>query len=297
MPSIRAYLTALFVIPLALATGVVAFVAQRIARNAVEQYAVSILQSDAQGKREAILAMLDRQHTAGAHYLETAEANCGISGMWNPVCAREALEVFTAQERAKCAVLQTTRVTMAAHRCQMSPTASDSDDVSFTPTGSSYVVTARNSAFASVLFAEYSSEDLYRILAGGEFGVTNSGLFLRRPGKLLAAPTSPHFVTPLDCSSTHAQDRNGRPSMVRSVAMPELGGCVISHIPERQALASSLEMRRTSWLMVTDFILAALLLAYGAATLMSRPLARLTDRAMLLQEGDFDASVPIAGPS
>src|SRR5713101_6682148 len=102
MLSIRAHLTVLFVVPLAIATGLVAFVSHRIARNAVEEYAVSILQSDAQGKRDSIMAMLERQRIAGANYLENAEANCGISGLLNSICAREALEEFAAHEHARC---------------------------------------------------------------------------------------------------------------------------------------------------------------------------------------------------
>src|SRR5437588_9579561 len=163
MLSVRAQLTALFVVPLVIATGMVAFVAQRISRNAVEQYASSILQSDAQGKRDSIMALVRRQRTAAANLLEMAEANCSISGKLNLVCTREALEQFAAREHTNCAVMATRRVTITAHHCELQPGEPTDGDVPFVLNLSSYRITQSNRDLGVEILADFPLADLYRI--------------------------------------------------------------------------------------------------------------------------------------
>ena len=295
MFSIRAQLTALFVVPLVLATGLVAFVAQRIARNAVEQYAVSILQNDADAKRDAITALLRRENASSASFLETTEANCAISGRSNLVCAREALEQFAVRQQATCVVMQTRAMTLAAHRCH--PEESDAEGP-FVLGQTTYRITQSNADLGVKILDEFAIDDLRHIIAGGDYGVGSSALLLNRTGQVLAAaPVGVPIWEGVTCSSTSAQDSLGRRLIVRSTAVPMLGGCVVSEVPEQQALEPSTLLRRASWLMIAGFVIAALLLSYGAATLITVPLARLTRRASLFRQGDLDTAIPISGPT
>lgn len=297
MLSVRAQLTALFVVPLVIATGLVALVAQRISRNAVEQYASSILQADAQGKRDSIMALVRRQRTAAANLLENAEANCSISGKLNLVCAREALEQFAAREHTICAVLSTRRVAMTARHCQIQPPQAEKDDLPFVLNLSSYRITQANHDLGVAIIAEYSLNEMYRILAGGDFPASTSALLLTATGQMLAPPYKRQVTAAMSCSTTHAEDGEGHKFMVRSVGLPLLGACVVSEMPERQALAPSALLRRASWLMIAAFAGAALLISYAAATLITVPLARLTRRATLLRYGDLETPIPVSGPA
>jgi signal transduction histidine kinase len=297
MLSVRAQLTALFVVPLVIATGMVAFVAQRISRNAVEQYASSILQSDAQGKRDSIMALVRRQRTAAANLLEIAEANCSISGKLNLVCTREALEQFAAREHTNCAVLSSGHVAITARHCQVQPLQADEDELPFVLGLSSYRITQANHDFGVSIVADYSLNEVYRILAGGDFAASTSALVLTTTGQMVAPPSKRQISAAMSCSTTHAEDGEGHKFMVRSVGLPLLGACVLSEMPEQQALAPSAMLRRASWLMIAAFIGAALLLSYGAATLITVPLARLTRRATLLRYGDLETPIPMSGPT
>lgn len=297
MLSIRAQLTALFVVPLAIATGLVAFVAHRISRSAVEQYAVSILQNDADAKRDAIMDLLRRQRASSASFLETAEANCAISGRLNSVCAREALEQFAARQQATCSVMQMRRVTISAHRCQLESPAGSNTDASFVLGRSTYRIAQDNGDVGVKIFAEFPISDLQRIIAGGEYGVGSSALLLNGTHQLLAASSGAPIWRGITCLSTATQDSSGRRFIVRSTPVPALEGCVISEVPERQALAPSRLLRRASWVLIAAFVIAGLLLSYATATLISVPLARLTRRAMLFRQGDLDTAIPISGPA
>ncbi|HZU23793.1 MAG TPA: histidine kinase dimerization/phospho-acceptor domain-containing protein, partial [Terriglobales bacterium] len=296
MLSIRAQLTILFVIPLVIATGLVAFVGQRISRNAVEQYASSILMTDAESKRDSIMALVRRQRTAAANLLENAEANCSISGKLNLVCAREALEQFAAREHADCAVLSTPRASITSRHCQWRPRPPAGNDVEFMLNLSSYRITQSNRDLGTDVLAEFPLAELYRILAGGEFGSSTSALLLTN-GQMLAPPLKRQVSAAMSCSATHAVDGEGHKFMVRSLGLPLLGACVVSAMPERQALAPTAMLRRASWLLIAAFVVAALLLCYGAATLIAVPLARLTRRATLLRYGDLETPIPVSGPA
>ena len=315
--SLRTELILLLCALVLLSTASLGSIAYSSSRSIIEGAAVREVGTTANARRQVLLTVLTEQKARAAALLKTANLGCAPEETW---CLRKVLRDFVATGGATGArlVYQGRRpvVAGAAGSALASVAIPPENQVArfdFDDQGQPYYVMVARMASedgVSVITLRGDMQALDRIF-GDSYG-------LGRSGETFLTDAEGRFLTPPHHESgDHIPgDRTGitRPPGLdgevldrdyRGVAvvhgfrcLPEIDNvCVVAQIDQAEAFAQTNALRRK--VVIVSAVLAVLAIACSLlfAQLVSRPMNQLSNRARLLQAGDYDSAVPVGGPS
>ena len=270
----------------------------------------------ANARKQALLTVLTEQKARAAALLKTAALGCAPEEAW---CLRKVLKDFVATGGATAARLAykgRTPIVVGAEGSALAygdmPVGDQVARFNFDDQQRpNYVMVAQDDR-GTVVTLRGDMQAVNRIF-GDRYGLGQSGeTFLTdATGRFLTPPRynlkSGGYV-PSEraiqlCSAGSdgellEQDYRGVAGIQGFRHITEIGGaCVIAQIDQAEAFAPTNALRRR--VVGISALLAMLAIACSLlfAQLVSRPMNQLSDRARLLQAGDYDSVVPVGGPS
>ena len=317
--SLRTELILLLCALVLLATASLGSIAYRSSRAIIEGGAVREVGTTANARKQVLLTVLNEQKARAEALLKTASLGCAPEETW---CLRKVLNGFVATGGATAArlVYQGRRpvlvglgtstlasVTVPA-RDQLARFDFDDKRQPY------YVMVARAVTVdgESVITLRGDMQAVNRI-----FG-DRSGL--GRSGETFLTDAAGRFLTPLRYDEKSGVRVPGEPAIkpgstgpdgevldqdYRSVSvvrgfrcLPEIdNACVVAQIDQAEAFFQTNVLRRKVEIVSAVLAVLAIGCSLLLAQLVSRPMNQLSDRARLLQAGDYDSAVPIRGPS
>jgi PAS domain S-box-containing protein len=300
-----------------LATASLGSIAYTSSRAIIEGAAVREVGTTANARRQVLLTVLTEQKARAAALLKTANLGCAPEETW---CLRKVLRDFVATGGATGArlVYQGRRpvVVGAAASALASVAIPPENQVArfdFDDQGQPYYVMVARMASedgVSVITLRGDMEALNRIF-GDSYGLGRSGeTFLTdAAGRFLTPPhheSGDHIprgwtgITRPPGLDGEVLDRDYRGvAVVHGFrCLPEIdNACVVAQIDQAEAFAQTNALRRK--VVIVSAVLAVLAIACSLlfAQLVSRPMNQLSNRARLLQAGDYDSAVPVGGPA
>ena len=300
------------------ATASLGSIAYRTSRNLIEQAAVREVGVTATVRKQVLIRVLTQQRVRADALLKTADLGCSPDETW---CLRKLLEDFVATEGATAA-----RLAYRGQRAAIVGKNASSLAKAALPDASQIARFGFDSAGQRDYILQVTSQDGKAVLTiRGDMQVANQ-IFLDRYGPGLSGETfltdeRGFFLTPPKHPSQTGETRplGGEPMQMclsgmdgevlaedyRGVAaihgfrhIPEIGGgCIMTLIDQAEAFAPTKGIERE--VAGVSGVLAMLAIAYSLmlAQLVSRPMKRLTGRALSLQKGYFDSPVPVEGPA
>ena len=316
--SLRTQLIALLVILVLLATASAGAIAYRVSQSIIEGAAVREVGIAANARRQAIIGVLAQQRSRAVALLKTVDVGCEADETW---CLRKLLVDFIATEGASAARLvyqgsTPVNVGKGAAALAASPPAGNGQIARFGFDGNGqpyYLIQVRSDDGTALLTIRGDTKVANQIFLD-RYGLGQSGetFLLDEHGAFLTPPkySSANGTTgPLDGKAVEMclagmdgesldQGYRGVPVIRGYRHVPEIGGgCIMALIDQAEAFAPSRSLARQ--VAGVSSLLAALAIACSLlfAQLFSRPLKRLTGRALSLQRGDFESPVPVEGPA
>jgi len=300
------------------ATASLGSIAYRTSRILIQQAAVRDVGVTATVRKQVLIRELTQQRVRADALLKTADLGCSPDETW---CLRKLLVDFVATEGATAARLayRGVRPAMVGKGASSLATAAplDASQIArfeFDQKGQPYYILQTTSQDGKAVltirgdmqFANQIFLDRYGLGFSGETFLTdNRGFFLtppKHPGQ--AGESRPVGSQPLrTClggmdGEVLAESYSGAAVIHGYRFVPEIGGgCIVALIDQAEAFAPTQRIARE--VAGVSGILAMLAIAYSLilAQLVSRPMKRLTGRALSLQKGDFDSPVPVEGPA
>jgi PAS domain S-box-containing protein len=281
--------------------------------------AVSEVGTTANARKQVLLTVLTEQKARAEALLQTASLGCSPEETW---CLRKVLNDFVATGGATAVrlVYQGRRPVVVGRggSALASVTAPTRDQVALfdfdnghqpyyvmvaravTADGESVVTIRGDMQVVNRIFV-----DRYGTSQSGETFLTDaSGRFLtptRYDQKANGGDPGERVMKPCSAGADgEVVDHDYRDVAVihafRRVA--EIGGaCVIAQVDQAEAFAQTNALRRKVEIVSGELAVLAIACSLLFAQLISRPMDQLSDRARLLQAGDYDSAVPVKGPS
>jgi PAS domain S-box-containing protein len=316
--SLRTQLMLLLGILVMVATVSLGSIAYRTSRTLVERAAIREVGTIATYRKQVMIRMLLQQRIRAEAVLKTADVGCSPDETW---CLHKILVDFVASEGASAARLafRGNRPALvgggAAALAAVNPLAGHQiAHFGFDEKGQPYYLlqvastdrTAVLTIRGDLQVANQIFADRYGLGQSGETFLTDSrGFFLTRPKyQVESGETRPisgepmHMCLQGEEGEILASSYRGVPVIYGFRPMPEIGGgCIMALLDQTEAFAPTRgierEVARVSSLLALMAIVCSLLVTQW----VSRPMKRLTGRALSLQKGDFDSPVPVEGPS
>ena len=316
--SLRTQLILVLGILVLVATASLGSIAYKTSRTIIEQAAVRDVGVTATVRKQVLIRMLTQQRIRADALLKTADLGCSPDETW---CLRKLLVDFVATEGATAArlVYRGERAAIVGKNASSLATAAppDSSQIArfeFDQKGQpSYVLQVMSPDGKTVLTIRGDMQvanqiflDRYGLgLSGETFLTDDRGFFLtppKHPGP--AGQSRPIGSKPLQLclagtdGEILAESYSGAAVIHGFRHVPEIGGgCIVAMIDQAEAFGPTKGIERQ--VAGVSGILAMLAIAYSLilAQLVSRPMKRLTGRALSLQKGDFDSPVPVEGPA
>jgi signal transduction histidine kinase len=308
--SIRSQLGAVILLVIIFITTLLGIVAYNQSRKAIDDYAVRLISATAENRRDMLLVHLHRERELAGNLLESIALACGPSGRVNGICARESLLVFLRQERALAGrVALTPKYSVQGGDLGSLPPPDAALGPIVFPADRHNVhwISAGDHSSGLAVSIVYVNDDIDILFSNTELGPTGSVQLLDAAGALIAthkevspATSSPQVAQLCRTNISGAlltRDANGKKFLDAYRPVPELGGCVVARVDQASALAASRNLRRTFVIMALVFIALGVLISYGLAWLLTKPIARLERSVRSLEAGNFDAPVMQSGPS
>ncbi|HSP66749.1 MAG TPA: hypothetical protein VLN48_03410, partial [Bryobacteraceae bacterium] len=300
-----------------LSTASLGSIAYSSSRAIIEGAAVREVGTTANARRQVLLTVLTEQKARAAALLKTANLGCAPEETW---CLRKVLRDFVATGGATAArlVYQGRRpVVVGPAGSALASVAVPSENqvarFDFDDQGQPYYVMVARMASEDGVSAVTLRGDMQALdrIFGDSYGLGQSG-------ETFLTDAAGRFLTPPQHQSGDgiSRDRTGitRPPGLdgevldrdyRGVAvvhgfrcLSEIDNvCVVAQIDQAEAFAQTNALRRK--VVIVSAVLAVLAIACSLlfAQLVSRPMNQLSNRARLLQAGDYDSAVPVGGPS
>ena len=317
--SLRTELILLLCALMLLATASLGSIAYTSSRAIIEGGAVREVGTTASARKQVLLTVLTEQKARAGALLKTASLGCAPEETW---CLRKVLRDFVATGGATAARLVYNgrrALAVGAGASTLAAVAVPPDnqvarfdfDVKRQPY---YVMVARvvSEDGESVLTLLGDMQAINRIF-GDRSGLGQSGesFLTDAAGRFLTPPRydkksgvrvlgEPAMKSGSDGPDGEVLDQDYRNvAVVRGFrCLPEIdNACVVAQIDQAEAFFQTNVLRRK--VEIVSAILAVLAIGCSLllAQLVSRPMNQLSDRARLLQAGDYDSAVPIRGPS
>ena len=317
--SLRTELILLLCALMLLATASLGSIAYTSSRAIIEGGAVREVGTTASARKQVLLTVLTEQKARAGALLKTASLGCAPEETW---CLRKVLRDFVATGGATAARLVYNgrrAVAVGAGASTLAAVAVPPDnqvarfdfDVKRQPY---YVMVARvvSEDGEAVLTLLGDMQAINRIF-GDRSGLGQSGesFLTDAAGRFLTPPRydkksgvrvlgEPAMKSGSDGPDGEVLDQDYRNvAVVRGFrCLPEIdNACVVAQIDQAEAFFQTNVLRRK--VEIVSAILAVLAIGCSLllAQLVSRPMNQLSDRARLLQAGDYDSAVPIRGPS
>jgi len=317
--SLRTELILLLCTLVLLATASLGSIAYTNSRAIIEGGAVREVGTMASARKQVLLTVLTEQKARAGALLSAASLACAPEETW---CLRKVLRDFVATGGATAArlvyngrravVVGADGPTLAAVAVPPENQVARFDfDVKRQPY---YVMVARavSEDGEAVLTLLGDMQAVNRIFgdrsglgqSGESFLTDATGLFLTPPRydeKSGVRVPSQQEIKPRSAGSDGEvldQDYRGVAVVQGFRCLREIANaCVVSQIDQAEAFAQTNVLRRK--VEIVSAVLAVLAIACSLlfAQLVSRPMNQLSNRARLLQAGDYDSAVPIGGPS
>ena len=317
--SLRTQLVAALLAVALLATVVVGWIAYRTARDSIVRQAMATVGVVADARRQALLQRISARQERAASFLSVARRSYVRNGATQREALRSALEEFR-QTVGASAVRVTLRgagamaVGDGGEALASLPPLRPGQPARFVSDarGRYYVVYAAT-AGGDAMTATYPMEEV-DVIFRNRYGLGQSG-------ETFLADRRGYFLTPSRYPSTSGISHPiaARP-MQRCLAgrdgevadpdyrgaavihgyrhVPEIGGgCIMAHVDQGEAFAPARRLRNQMMGLGAGMLLRAGALSLALAGTVTRPIARLTQRARALQAGDFRTEVPIEGPA
>jgi len=317
--SLRTELILLLCTLVLVATASLGSIAYSSSRAIIEGGAVREVGTTANARKQVLLTVLTEQKARAAALLKTANLGCAPEETW---CLRKVLRDFVATGGATDArlVYQGRRpvVVGAGGFALVSAAIPPENQIArfdFDGKGQPYyvmVVRMASDDGESVVTLRGDMQAVNRIF-GDPYGLGDSG-------ETFLTDATGRFLTPPRDSGTPGRRGPGEQAIAprpggldgevldkdyRGVAvvhgfrcLPEIdNACVVAQIDQAEAFAQTNVLRRK--VEIVSAVLAVLAIACSLlfAQLVSRPMNQLSNRARLLQAGDYDSAVPVRGPS
>jgi PAS domain S-box-containing protein len=301
------------------ATASLGSLAYTSSRAIIEGAAVREVGITANARKQALLTVLTEQKARAGALLKTASLGCAPE---ETLCVRRVLNDFVATGGATAARLVYRKrqpIVVGAARSALASVSLPAGDqlasFDFDDQGQpSYVMVARATTVDGELVVTLLG-DMQAVaqIFGDRYGLGQSGeTFLKDAnGRFLTLPRNagksggpPPGERASNLCATGAdgevldEDYRGVAVIHGFRHIAEIGGaCAIAQIDQAEAFAPIGALRRRvagiSGLLAMMAIVGSLLIAH----LVSRPMNQLSNRARLLQAGDYDSAVPVEGPS
>jgi PAS domain S-box-containing protein len=300
-----------------LATASLGTIAYASSRAIIEGGAVREVGTIANARRQILFTVLTEQKARAEALLKTASLGCAPEETW---CLRKVLNDFVATGGATAARLayQGRRPVVVGIGGSTLASASTQDQVAqFHFDNKSqpyYVMVARAVTLdgESVLTLRGDMQAVNRIFgnpdglgnSGETFLIDTAGRFLtppnydqkadgRIPGELAIKAYSPRSD-----GEVLDQDYRGVAVVHGFRCLPKIDNvCVVAQIDQAEAFAQTNALRRKTVMVSAVLAMLAIACSLLFAQLVSRPMNQLSNRARLLQAGDYDSAVPVGGPS
>jgi signal transduction histidine kinase/CheY-like chemotaxis protein len=301
-----------------LGTAVVAMVAYRASREALEREALHAAGLAAESRERSLLSVLVARQQRMDAFLASVESLCGERAPnddlgWERECVRVALAGFHLAEQAVATDLRYGERQLAVRGPRRPPAESPPIGQLARVTASAgrgeYAMQAmRGYLMLRARFPLDALDSVFQDAAGlginGEVFLTDrNGYFLTSPRFAIPA-WHPLTMGPLDqclrgeSGAVVAADYRGVPVISGFQTISALGGgCVVANVSYRDALAPVYRLESLFIWASVALILIGGLVAVGIAGLATRPINRLVASARALAAGTFDRPVPVGGPS
>jgi len=316
--ALRTQLILLLGVLVLIATASLGSIAYRTSRTLIQQAAVREVGVTATVRKQVLIRLLTQQRVRADALLKTVDLGCSPDETW---CLRKLLVDFVATEGATAARLayRGQKPALVGKNASMlasagPPDASQIARFEFDQAGQPYYVLQVMSQDGKAVLKirgdmQVASQiflDRYGLgLSGETFLTDDRGFFLtppKYPGP--AGESRPIGGQPMQMCLA-GQDGEILADGYRGVAVihgfrhvPEIGGgCIMALIDQAEAFAPTKRIARE--VAEVSGALGLLAIAYSLilAQLVSRPMKRLTGRALSLQKEDFDSPVPVGGPA
>ena len=317
--SLRTELILLLCALVLLATASLGSIAYTSSRAIIEGGAVREVGTTANARKQVLLTVLTEQKARAEALLKTASLGCAPEETW---CLRKVLNDFVATGGATAVRLVYQRrrpVVVGAGGSALAsvavPTSNQVARFEFDNKGRPYYVMVARAVTEdgeSVLTLRGDMQAINRIFSdsyglgqSGETFLTDStGQFLTTPGSSAKSggPASrQRTIKPCSAGSDGEvldQDYRGVAVIHAFRRIAEIdNACVIAQIDQAEAFAPTNALRRKVEIISAELAMLAIACSLLFAQLVSRPMNQLSDRARLLQAGDYDSAVPVRGPS
>ena len=317
--SLRTELILLLCALVLLATASLGSIAYSSSRAIIEGGAVREVGTTANARKQVLLTVLTEQRARAEALLKTASLGCAPEETW---CLRKVLRDFVATGGATAArlVYQGRRPVIvgvggSALASVVVPRGNQIARFDFDKQEQPYYVMVARAVTEdgeSVLTLRGDMQAISRIFgdsyglgqSGATFLTDSTGRFLTPPGSGgKSGERAPEQRTIKPCSARsdgEVLDQDYRGVAVihafRSIAEID-GACVTAQIDQAEAFAPTNALRRR--VVGASGLLAMLAIACSLffTQLVARPMNQLSERARLLQAGDYDSAVPVRGPS
>ena len=301
-----------------LATASLGSIAYRTSRTIIEQAAVREVGVTATVRKQVLIRVLTQQRVRADALLKTVDLGCSPDETW---CLRKLLVDFVATEGATAARLAyrgERAATVGKNASSLAtvapPDASQIARFEFDRKGQpSYILQVTSQDGKAVLTIRGDMEvanqiflDRYGLgLSGETFLTDDRGYFLTPPKHSgPAGETRPIGSKPLQMclagtdGEVLAESYSGVAVIHGFRHIPEIGGgCIVAMIDQAEAFAPTKRIAKEVAEVSGALGLLAIAYSLTLAQLVSRPMKRLTGRALSLQKGDFDSPVPVEGPT
>ncbi|MEO5922787.1 MAG: response regulator [Bryobacteraceae bacterium] len=318
-PSLRTELMLLLGALIVVATASLGSVAFSSSREIIEGAAVREVGIAANARKQALLTVLIEQKARATAVLKTASLGCAPD---ETPCLRRVLQDFVATGGAAAARLTYRRgepITAGVGAAALaSITAPDDDQLArfdFDDQQQPYYVMVTRALTRDGEMAVTVRGDMQAIhqMFSDRYGLGQSGQTLLAdakgrfltvpvtedgsPGPLPAQPETNVCSTRTD-GEVLDRDYRGVPVIHGFRRLVQVGGaCVVTQIDQAEAFAPTSALR-TKVIQVSGLLaVLAIPFSFLFAQLVSRPINQLSDRARLLQAGDYDSEVPVRGPA
>jgi PAS domain S-box-containing protein len=283
-------------------------------RAIIEGGAVREVGIAANARKQALLIVLTEQKARAAALLETASLGCAPEETW---CLRKVLRDFVATGGASAARLAyhgRSAIAVGPGGAALASVAAPVGDqvarFDFDDKGRPYYVMVARAATddgeavvtlrGDMQAVNRIFDDRYGLGQSGETLMTSAdGRFLTPPRYELKSPDERAKLCSAESDGEVLdEDYRGVAVIHGFRRVSEIGDvCVAAQIDQAEAFAPTNVLRRR--VVGISGVLAVLAITCSLlfAQLLSRPMNQLSDRARLLQAGDYDSAVPVKGPA
>ena len=308
--SLRTELILLLVTLMLVATASLGSIAFTTSRDIIEGAAIGAVGTTADARKQALVTVLTEQRARATALLNSTSLGCAPEETW---CLRKVLNDFVAAGGATAARLEYERrppvLFGPGAGALTQPPAGQLAAFDFDREGQPYYVMTASAVTTDgrstvtlrgdIRAVNQIFGDRYALGQSGETYLTTSqGRFLTPPRDSKGSSQTASLCASHEDGEVLDRDYRGVNVVHGLRRISEIGGaCAMAQIDQAEAFAPTAALR--SRVFGASAVLAALAIVGSLlfAQLLSRPINQLSERARLLQTGDYDTAVPAGGPA